>query len=153
VERRPDARRSMLVRYRQTFIEFEVLTKLSENFFKNVDKDQEDFRNAVRIYEEDAKPKYKVGVELSETHSIDDVMTAIEATMKIYNEKAEKGMYAPLRRAFQKIGNYQACQSWIQLAPTQSAYFSLVCGGVMLLLEVFKAIRFLQDPADSSTGG
>jgi hypothetical protein len=139
----------MLVRYRGKFTNLWVLTDISQTVFKNVKKDEEDFRAAVTIYEQQAKTKYKVGVELSKTHSIDEVMTAIKAAIKTYDEKAEHGFCAPLRKAFRKIGNHQnTCQSWIQLAPTQSAYFSLVCGGVMLLLEVSLPSRLANCSAD-----
>ncbi|KAF2855695.1 hypothetical protein T440DRAFT_161170 [Plenodomus tracheiphilus IPT5] len=113
-----------------------------KSMFKNVEKDELDFRNAVAAFERDAKPEYKVGIDLTITRSIGDVISAVEKAQKEYELKAERGRFSPFRKVLRKIGDHhKSYQSYLTLAPSQSAYFSLVCGGVVLLLEAAGRLR------------
>lgn len=88
-------------------------------------------------YESKADAKYKVGINIKDTHSIKDVVAAVEDAKLAYDEKGRKGFFAPLRKAFRTLGeNESACQAWLELLPGASEYFSIICGGLKLILGV-----------------
>jgi hypothetical protein len=91
----------------------------------------------MKEYESKAEPKYKVGINMEATHSMDDVIAAIADAQMAYDEKERKGFFAPLRRAFRILGdNQEVCKAWLGLLPGDSEYFSIICGGLKLILGV-----------------
>ncbi|CBX93863.1 hypothetical protein LEMA_P035370.1 [Plenodomus lingam JN3] len=117
-----------------------------KSMFKDIERDELNFRNAVAAFQQDVKPEYRVGINLSESRSMDDIVSAVKEAQKAYELKAEKGMFAPFRKVLRKIGDHhKTYQSFIALAPSQSTYFSLVCGGVVLLLEAAGKMREINE--------
>lgn len=74
---------------------------------------------------------------MEESHSMEDVIKAIDDAKKAYDEKGEKGFFGPIRKAFRKLGdNEGAGKAWLGLLPGESHYFSIICGGIKLILGV-----------------
>lgn len=91
----------------------------------------------MEFYDKNAEPKYKVGINMKETHTIDEVIKAIDDAKAAYDEKEQKGFFAPLRKAFRKLGeNEELGKAWLGLLPGESQYFSIICGGIKLILGV-----------------
>jgi hypothetical protein len=91
----------------------------------------------MEFYDKNAEPRYKVGINMKKIHNMDEVMKAIEDAKMAYDEKAQKGFFAPLRKAFRKLGkNQETCKAWLDLLPGDSEYFSIICGGLKLILGV-----------------
>ncbi|KAH9882004.1 hypothetical protein J1614_001175 [Plenodomus biglobosus] len=117
-----------------------------KSMFQDIEKDEVNFRNAVAAFERDVKPEFRVEIDLTTSRSMNDIVSAVEEAQKAYEMKAEKGMFAPFRKALRKIGDHnKTYQSFLALAPSQSTYFSLVCGGVVLLLEAAGRLREIND--------
>ena len=71
------------------------------------------------------------------SHNINDVIAAIEEAKMSYDERTRKSFLAPIRKAFRTLGENQgACKAWLELLPGDSEYFSIVCGGLKLILGV-----------------
>jgi hypothetical protein len=91
----------------------------------------------MKEFEESVEPRYKVGMSTSETHSIDDVIKAVDDAKTAYEEKGQKGHFHLIRKAFRKLGNNtDACASWLGLLPAETEYLSIICGGIKLILGV-----------------
>jgi hypothetical protein len=110
---------------------------MRESLYKDVEGDEKSFLAAIEDYNKNAEGKYKVPINMKEVHSMDDVMKAIDEARENYDEKERKGFFGPIRKAFRGIGNNQsACSAWLSLLPEESQYFSIICGGLTLIIHV-----------------
>lgn len=110
---------------------------LRESLYRDIKGDQKNFLTAMEYYDANAEPKYKVHINMKETHSMKDVMKAIEDARMKYDEKERKGFFGPIRRAFRGLGNNQdTCTAWLGLLPGESEYFSIICGGLKMIFGV-----------------
>jgi hypothetical protein len=65
----------------------------------------------VKIYEKQVEEKYRVGVSMKKIHTLEDVMREIDEAQKNYDENDRIGVFAPVRKAFRKLGaNIEACK-------------------------------------------
>lgn len=113
--------------------------------YKDVKADEQYFLEAIEYYDKNAEAKYKVGINMKETHSMNEVIKAIDDAKVVYDEKEQKGFFSPLRKAFRKLGeNEELCKSWLGLLPGESEYFSIICGGLKLILGVSCLALFRQ---------
>ena len=110
----------------------------SESLYGDIESDQREFLNAMELYEANAEPKYKLHVNMKETHSLDDVLRSIDEAKKNYDAK-EAGFFGSIRKAFRKLGdNESVCNTWLGLLPGDSEYFSIICGGLKMIFGVKK---------------
>lgn len=109
-----------------------------ESLYQDAKGDERDFLSAVDAYEAQADPKYRVGNFSQKIHTIKDVMTTIDDANKAYGSKDRTGLFAPIRKAFRRLGqNQDACNSWLELMPRDAQHlFCLIYGGVKLILGV-----------------
>lgn len=102
----------------------------------NIQEDR--FRAAMREYENNAKQKYKTGVDVDDAHSVDQLWQVIDSAIEGYTSKDRDGVWGKVRMGFRKLGDgSEAMQGWLGLLPTESEYMSVVCGGLKLILKVF----------------
>lgn len=88
-------------------------------------------------YDSQAKPKYKVGINMKEHHSIEDVMKAVDDAKKVYDKKEQRPIFGAIRKAFRKLGDHEGTlRTWLSVLPGESEYFSIICGGIQLILGV-----------------
>lgn len=99
---------------------------------------QEDrFREAMRMYEDNAPDKYKTGVDLNSPHSTAQLWNIVENAVEKYHSKDKNGLWGKVVYAFRKLGDgSDAAQGWLGLLPTDSNYLSVVCGGLKLIINV-----------------
>lgn len=99
---------------------------------------QEDrFKNAMKEYEKSVKEKYKTGVDVDDTHSVEQLWQIIDKAIDDYTSKDKDGVWGKIRIGFRKLGDgSEAMQGWLGLLPTESQYLSIVCGGLKLILKV-----------------
>lgn len=83
---------------------------------------------------------------MTKAHSMDDVMEAIEDAKMVYDKTEQGGFFVRLRRVFRRLAEKQeACDAWLKLLPGDSQYFSIICGGLRLILGVSKTFFGLRD--------
>jgi hypothetical protein len=95
------------------------------------------FKEAMIEYENEAPQKYKTGVDPSKKHTITELGKTIDDAVDKYQAKDKKGVWGKIRNAFSKLGEGQeAMEGWLGLLPDQSEYFSVICGGLKLIIGV-----------------
>jgi hypothetical protein len=94
------------------------------------------FKDALRHYESTARDKYKTGIDPDKEHTMAELWTVIDHTMKEYEDKKSK-VWNRIHLAFRKLGDGAgAFEGWLGLLPNQSEYMSVVCGGLKLIVKV-----------------
>lgn len=101
-------------------------------------KDQENaFKNAMREYESSAKAKYRTGFDPEKTHRMEDLERVLEESIKNREQRDARGGWDKIYDAFLKLGkNKDNINGWLGLLPSESEYFSVLCGGFKIILEV-----------------
>ncbi|KAL1878293.1 hypothetical protein Daus18300_002211 [Diaporthe australafricana] len=100
----------------------------------------------MREYENDAKQKYKTGVDVDDAHSVDQLWQVIDNAIEDYTSKDRDGVWGKIRMGFRKLGDgSEAMQGWLGLLPTESEYMSVVCGGLKLILKAASQLRRVAD--------
>ncbi|KAI7238072.1 hypothetical protein KC330_g2781 [Hortaea werneckii] len=104
------------------------------------------FLQALQDYKDQAKPKYQVDIDLrlSAHHQWDDVIGAVEILSKTQAER--KDFWSSLRKNLHRFGeNSSVFQQWSGLLPTQSNYFSVMCGGLKLIFNAAGRLQKIRD--------
>jgi hypothetical protein len=110
--------------------------RFRETLYKDIEGDKREFLKAMELYEANADPKYKLHINMKETHSMKDVLNSIEEARKKYDAK-ETGLFGPIRKAFRNLGEKEnVCNAWLGLLPGESEYFSIICGGLKMIFGV-----------------
>ncbi|KAI7488816.1 hypothetical protein KC351_g1730 [Hortaea werneckii] len=104
------------------------------------------FRQALQDYKDLAKPKYQADIDLrlSAHHQWDDVIGAVEALSQ--TQAGRKDFWSSLRNKLHWFGeNSSVFQQWSGLLPTQSNYFSVMCGGLKLIFNAAGRLQKIRD--------
>lgn len=103
---------------------------------------QQSFQQAIQLYQaKTAGTKYQAALDIDAKHSWEEVLVSIDDASKQYTDCA--GRWGKLRKALRRVGKVNTMvEAWSQLLPGQSAYFSILCGGLKL---IFGAAGRLQD--------
>ncbi|KAI6887825.1 hypothetical protein KC363_g4074 [Hortaea werneckii] len=104
------------------------------------------FRQALQDYKDQAEPKYQADIDLrlSAHHQWDDVIGAIDVLSKTQAER--KDFWSSLRNKLHWFGqNSSVFQQWSGLLPTQSNYFSVMCGGLKLIFTAAGRLQKIRD--------
>ena len=95
------------------------------------------FLDALQAYQDNAKPKYRVDIALSlgNKHTWEDVLQAVEELQKRRSERT--GVWAKVTDKLRTFGDRSGIfRQWVEFLPTQNEYFSVLCGGLKLILGV-----------------
>jgi len=88
-------------------------------------------------YEAGAREKFKTGVDPAKKHTMEELWNVIDTAVDNYQSKEKNGVWGKIRLAFRKLGeNGKAFEGWLGLLPEESEYFSVVCGGLKLIIGV-----------------
>lgn len=106
-------------------------------------KKQEDaFKAAIREYESKAKDKYKTGISVDKRHTMQELEVVLAESLKKHEEQPG-GLWGKIDTAFRKLRERKDdINSWLGLLPGESQYFSVVCGGFKIILEVLALAPF-----------
>ena len=112
------------------------LTHISEELYKDAASEERLFRLAIETYEEITKDsKYKTNIVSSATHTWEEVLAEVNTASERYNDVS--GYWGKIRKGLRSFGNNnQVFDVWAGLLPTQSNYFSILCGGLKLIFSV-----------------
>jgi hypothetical protein len=102
----------------------------------HLDLQAQQFRVALAKYQEQTSgTKFKQRLDLDKSHSWDEVLEAVNDASVQYNHP--EGHWGKIRKGLRQFGrNHDAFSAWAQLLPSQSQYFSLLCGGLQLIINV-----------------
>ena len=112
------------------------LTRYSEEIYRDADSEERLFKLAIEAYEEETKnSKYKTNIISDATYTWEDVLAEVNAASERYDEVS--GFWGKIRKGLRGFGgNNQVFDAWAGLLPTQSNYFSVLCGGLKLIFSV-----------------
>ncbi|GAB1738691.1 hypothetical protein NU219Hw_g3488t1 [Hortaea werneckii] len=113
---------------------------------ENLKAHEQRFRQALQDYKDQAKPKYQADIDLrlSAHHQWDDVIGAVEALSKTQAERED--FWSSVRNKLHWFGeNSSVFQQWSGLLPTQSNYFSVMCGGLKLIFNAAGRLQKIRD--------
>lgn len=74
-------------------------------------------------------------LDLSDVNTWDQVLRVVDKASEKYND--ESGGWGKVRKAFRKFGrSNKVFEAWAEVLPSQSEYFSVLCGGLKLIFGV-----------------
>jgi hypothetical protein len=115
---------------------FGILRLSSEEYYRNADEESQRFKRAMDEFEITVNKKKDKTLHLSQSvHTWDDVLKQLEIASSI--NKDSKGRWGRMQQRFRKLSSrVETASAWLQILPTQSQYFSVLCGGIQLILGV-----------------
>ena len=109
------------------------------SLYKEADSEKVRFQSIVEAYEKKVDEKHRTDINLNECHTWDEVLSEVELVACQYKERSP--FWSKVRRGLRRFGeNDDAFNAWLGLLPTQSIYFSAICGGFKLIVKA--AARF-----------
>ena len=103
---------------------------------------REAFHHELQGYEDGADPKYKTGIDLMSPHTWKDVMAEVEIARKKYEGVEKKGIKKKIGNGWKNfVSAAPAIEAWLELLPNNSLYGSVLCGGLTIILEVWRDVR------------
>ena len=98
---------------------------------------QQAFSQILRQYEENADPKLKTGIDLSATHTWNEVIEKVDLARNSYSGTGGDNNVSSIRKGFRNFYvAAPAIELWLKLLPSASIYGSILCGGITMILEV-----------------
>ena len=112
------------------------MTSSREELYKDAASEKRRFQAAIEKYENVTKDtKYKTNVVSNAMHTWEEVLAEVNAASERYNDGS--GFWGKIRKGLRSFGrNNQVFDAWAGLLPTQSNYFSVLCGGLKLIFSV-----------------
>jgi len=112
------------------------LTITSDEDTSDLDLQVKQFHTALQKYQEQTSgTKFSQSLDLDKLHSWSEVLEAVNDASICYDHP--KGHWGKIRKALRKFGrNSHAFDAWARLLPSQSQYFSILCGGLQLIIGV-----------------
>jgi len=110
--------------------------QLLSNLQNDAETQKRKFNEALTLYQaKTAGTKYQMVLDFSSLHTWDEVLQSVDDASKLYNEVP--GAWGKIRKGLRRFGKTeQAFQAWSALLPSQSEYFSILCGGIKLICGV-----------------
>lgn len=111
---------------------------------------QRAFADALQQFQQGVKPKYKSHIDLCATHTWDEVIGHADEARRKYTGVGRKGVMKKIDHGLKTFQTAApAIQAWLKLLPSTTWYGSILCGGLMIVLEVcFMRLGFVSTKAD-----
>ncbi|PGH07687.1 hypothetical protein GX51_01696 [Blastomyces parvus] len=113
-----------------------------QELYVDVEKEKKSFKKALEAYESTtAGSKFQTDVTTKAVHTWEEVLEEVKKASDEYNDIS--GFWGHIRKGLRSFGkNNKAFEAWASVLPSQSHYFSLLCGGLKL---IFGAAARLHD--------
>jgi hypothetical protein len=115
-----------------------TLTSNRDELYHDADEDEElrRFVKAMDDYEKATEKKQKKGLRWSKNkHTWKEVLEEVDVASSQYNDP--NGLWGKIRKVFRRgCDSAGPASAWLVLLPTQSEYFSVICGGLKLIIGV-----------------
>jgi hypothetical protein len=111
------------------------------NFQDDADGQLRSFSEALTRYQDKTVgTKYQLALDFKKLHTWDEVLEYVDQASTLYNDVP--GAWGKIRKGLRKFGKTdQVFQAWAVLLPSQSEYFSVLCGGFKLICGVSELRR------------
>ncbi|CAA9963402.1 hypothetical protein PTMSG1_06770 [Pyrenophora teres f. maculata] len=119
-----------------------------EDFYRDVGEESLRLAQAMEEYEKvtsvDGKKKKKNSVLSKNLHTWEEVLKEVENASDRYNEP--DGVWGKIRKAFRKSAEKaDIASAWLTLLPDKSEYFSVLCGGLKLIIGAASRLKGVRD--------
>ncbi|OWY50325.1 hypothetical protein AALT_g7929 [Alternaria alternata] len=116
-----------------------------EDLYRDTEKESQRLKQAMQEYElADGKGRKRKSLLSSDLHTWGDVLAEVDDASKQYNEP--NGVWGKIRKAFRKSGDKAVSGSaWLVLLPASSEYFSILCGGLTLIVGAASRLKGLRE--------
>ncbi|KAH8822019.1 hypothetical protein F5884DRAFT_769740 [Xylogone sp. PMI_703] len=116
-----------------------------EELYRDAESEKERFRLALESYEKTtAGSKFKTDLAIGSAHTWEEVL--VEVNNASDNYESASGSWGKIRKAFRRFGkNNKAFTAWSTLLPSESEYFSILCGGVKLIIGAAARLHELRE--------
>ncbi|PGH30406.1 hypothetical protein GX50_06842 [[Emmonsia] crescens] len=113
-----------------------------QELYIDVEAEKKRFKAAMEAYESTtAGSKFQTDVTTKSVHTWEEVLKEVNKASDDYNDLS--GFWGKIRKGLRSFGkNNKAFEAWASVLPSQSHYFSLLCGGFKL---IFGAAARLHD--------
>jgi hypothetical protein len=100
------------------------------------EREQNVFRAALEKYHaKTVGTRYQTALNLDEVHTWEQVLETVSQVSAQYEDP--KGYWGKIKKGLRRFGkNNQAFAAWAETLPSQSQYFSIICGGLKLIFGV-----------------
>ena len=117
----------------------QFLIDVREADHSEIDLENQRLREALERYKESNKgTKFHMDLNLEKNHTWQDVLESVNDAARQYENP--EGHWGKIRKALRKFGtNHKAFDAWAKTLPNQSQYFSVLCGGLQLIIGVCSA--------------
>lgn len=109
----------------------------SSEIYRDAEEESKRLKQAMEEYDRSLEPQKKPkNLRLPQNmESWDDVLTEVGRATAQYNDPS--GISGKIRKWFRRSSEKaNSAKAWLNLLPTQSDYFSVMCGGLKLILGV-----------------
>lgn len=101
----------------------------------DADKWKNNFQQALLLYEQTVPAKAKTNINVLSTHTWDDVLNLMDGALASYQETS--GPCGKIKKMLRRLGAQTTMvTAWSEILPSQSEYFSLLCGGLKIIITV-----------------
>ena len=106
-----------------------------QEIYQEADLKSLTFKDSLKAYETAADPKYKTDVTLEGVnHTWHEVLDEVNSVAGQCKDKSS--FWKKVRHGLRKCGeNSKRFSGWLDLLPSDSEYFSIVCGGLKLIIK------------------
>ena len=113
-----------------------MLITLSVDFRHDIEIEKQRFQEALIAYQTKTKgSRYNTNIDLNALHTWEEVLEAVDEASTQYAQIP--GLWGKIRKGLRRFGkNNQAFIAWAEVLPSQSEYFSILCGGLKLIFGV-----------------
>jgi hypothetical protein len=96
---------------------------------------KDNFQQALLLYEKTAPEEAKTHIKVLSTHTWDDVLNLVNGALASYQDTS--GPCGKIKKMLRKLGSQtDIITAWSNFLPSQSEYFSLLCGGLKIIITV-----------------
>ncbi|ODH33993.1 hypothetical protein ACO22_03216 [Paracoccidioides brasiliensis] len=113
-----------------------------QELYIDIEQQRKRFSEAMEAYERTTTGStFKTDVTTKQVHTWEEVLEEVNKASDRYNDVS--GFWGKIRKGLRRFGkNSKAFEAWASLLPSQSHYFSVLCGGMKL---IFGAAARLHD--------
>jgi len=112
-----------------------MLTRHSDDLYKDADLRRATFEQALIQYERSAPDKAKTHINVQSNHSWEDLLDVVDRALKSYEDTS--GFSGRMRKVLRRLSSQtEMLSAWSEFLPSGSEYFSILCGGLKMIIMV-----------------
>ncbi|KAL2072395.1 hypothetical protein VTL71DRAFT_11738 [Oculimacula yallundae] len=114
--------------------------------YRNAEAEKKSFVKAIDDYNATAKEKYQIKLAEGKTNTLASVWETMDSESEVFKDKNTDGIWGKVCICFRKLGrNEAAFKPWIAFLPSDSEYFSVISGGLKVILGAAQRTQILRE--------